>query len=146
MKSHLFWSRWLECVGWTLVVLGLGLAFFNQSYLFDAALNRQIDPAFWADADIPDEAKRMQAWIYGVLGATVSGWGVLVAFISRTAFRQRQRWSWTCLLLAITLWYLVDTGVSVAFGVYFNAAFNTVVAASAYIPLMATSKAFADQA
>ena len=145
VKSHLFWSRWLEGVGWILIVFGLALAFGNQTHVFEVAFNGQIDPVFWADAAIPDEARRTQAWIYGVLGATVSGWGVLVAFIARAAFRQRRRWSWICLLLGITLWYLVDTGISLAFGVYFNVAFNTLLAASVYLPLMATSRNFTDQ-
>jgi hypothetical protein len=145
MKSLLFWSRWVEGVGWTLILFGLILAFGNQSHVFDVAFNRQIDPVFWSDAAIPNEASRAQSWTYGVLGATVSSWGVFVACLARFAFRQRQRWAWICLFLGITLWYLVDTGISLAYGVYFNVAFNTVLATLVYLPVIATRSSFGGQ-
>lgn len=144
MGSLSFWSRWLEVVGWYLVVFGIAFALFNQSPLFDALFNRHIDPIFWSEAQMPDAARQSQAWVYGVLGSTVAGWGVLVAFVARSAFRSRQRWSWTAFAVGITLWFVVDTWLSIAHGVYFNAAFNSVLALLIYIPLLATRAEFAE--
>ena len=142
MKSADIWDRWILIVGWTLVVFGLLLAFFNQSQVFDVAFNRQINSVFWTDV-VPDGTVELfQRWIYGVLGATVSGWGVFIVFLARTPFRKRESWARNCIFAGITLWYVTDTAISLFFGVAFNAAFNTVLAALVYTPLLATRGEF----
>ena len=81
-----------------------------------------------------------RSWVYGVWGATVAGWGILVAFIAMFPFKQRQRWAWNALLAAIGTWYLLDTGISLYFGVTFNALFNTLLLALAGLPLFMTRR------
>jgi len=144
MLSPSFWDRWLLLVGWLLVTFGLSLGFFNQTPFFDLAFNRQIDSVFWPDGTLVESIEQFQAWIYGVLGVTVSGWGVFMIFLARHPFRKRQRWARNCVFTGITLWYITDTAISLYFGVIFNAVFNTTLAALVYIPLVATWGEFND--
>jgi len=44
--------------------------------------NRQINPVFWQTPDAPEFVAAFQAWVYGVLGATMSGWGICLAFMA----------------------------------------------------------------
>lgn len=142
MTSAEFWNRWLLFAGWLLVVFGLLLAFLNQTQLFDVAFNRQIDPVFWPAGVAAESINSFQSWIYGVLGATVSGWGVFVVFLARYPFTKRERWARNCIAAGITLWYIADTSISLYFGVTFNAVVNTVLAGLVYTPLLATRQEF----
>jgi len=79
-----------------------------------------------------------QRWIYGVLGATVAGWGVFVYFLARFPFARRERWAWHCALVGILLWFTLDTGISLAAGVFFNVGLNSLIFLLAIIPLAFT--------
>ncbi len=140
-----FWQKWLFVVGLLLAIFGLALAFFNQTPLFDLLFNNQINPAFWPAEDGAEQTVMFQRWIYGVLGATVSGWGIFIAFIAHHPFRRREGWAWNCLALGIIVWYVADTAISLYFKVWFNAAFNTVLLVSALLPLFFTRAHFTRQ-
>jgi len=142
MNRFYFWQTWLFAVGLVIVVFGLALAFFNQTAAFDLLFNDRINPVFWGIRDAPAEVAAFQQWIYGVLGATVAGWGVFLAFIARYPFRNRERWAWNCLAVGLLLWYTVDTALSLYFQVYFNAIFNTVLLGAVILPLAFSRKAF----
>jgi hypothetical protein len=53
MNRFTFWQKWLFIVGLGITTFGLFMAFFNQTPLFDL-FNRQIDPAFWGSAPLPE--------------------------------------------------------------------------------------------
>lgn len=142
MKSAEFWDRWLFFVGWILVLFGLSLGFLNQTQFFDLAFNHQINSVFWPNGTPVESIEPFQAWIYGVLGFTVSGWGVFIVFLARHPFAKRERWARNCLFVGFTLWYLTDTAISLYFGVVFNAVFNTALAALVFIPLAVTWREF----
>lgn len=145
MKNFLFWQKWLFAVGLLLAAFGLALAFFNQTPLFDYLFNAPINPVFhfYENATTWSQDEMMfQQWIYGVLGATISGWGICVAFVARYPFRKKERWAWNALALGITVWFITDTLLSLAFHVYFNAAFNVVVFLAVALPLAFSQKFF----
>ena len=135
-----FWQRWLFSVAILIVLFGLSLSFFSQSTAFDILFNNQINPVFWNNHLAPENVIAFQRWIYGVLGATVSGWGVFLAFLSRYPFKSRQRWAWNCIALGLTLWFLVDTAISIIYKVYFNALFNLALYLAGVLPLAFTYK------
>jgi hypothetical protein len=142
MASAKFWDRWLFLVGWLLVVFGLLLGFLNQTPLFDLAFNHQINSVFWPDGVPVESVEQFQAWIYGVLGVTVSGWGVFIVFLACHPFAKRERWARNCIFAGITLWYITDTAISLYFGVTFNAVINSAIVVLVYVPLVATWKDF----
>lgn len=142
MNRFNFWQKWLLIASLFLVIFGIGLAFLNQTSLFDFLFNHRINPYFWHSLYVSQDIAQFQGWIYGVLGATVAGWGIFMAFIAHYPFRARERWSWNCLTTGLLVWYLVDTAISLYFGVYFNALFNTGLFLLLAIPLAFSRKYF----
>ena len=138
MDNHFFWQKWLFAVGLLLAAFGLALAFFNQTPFFDFLFNAQINLVFWPDGQVTPEAVMFQQWIYSVLGATIAGWGICVALLAYYPFRNREIWAWNAIVLGVTVWYVVDTGLSLYFRVIFNVIFNTVLFIAVWLPLAFT--------
>lgn len=128
------WRRWLLAVAIGMVVFGLFMAAASGTPLF-AALNRLIDPAFWAGGTPPAGIDDFRAWVYGVWGATIAGWGVTVAFLAAEPLRRREAWAWRAIAVSTAVCYVFDTGLSIAHGVVINVAFNTVVLVLVAVPL-----------
>jgi len=76
MSNFSFRQKWLFFFGLLLAFFGVTLALFNQTLLFNFLFNAQINPIFWPDGIVAADVAKFQQWIYGVLGATFSGWGV----------------------------------------------------------------------
>lgn len=136
-----FWQKWLYGLGIIMVVFGLALAFLNGTVLF-LVFDQNIDPVFWRGNQPPAPFVSFQGWIYAVLGATMAGWGVCVAFMAHYPLRKKEGWAWNALASAILLWAVVDTFFSVRFGVYFNALFNLLLLIMAALPLAFTRRFF----
>jgi hypothetical protein len=140
MKGFDFWQKWLLGLGLVMVCFGLALAFLSGTVVF-SILDQQINPVFWKGV-LPPEFTFFQRWVYAVLGATMAGWGVCVAFMAHFPFRRRERWIWNALAWAIGVWFCVDTAYSLLFRVYFNAVFNIIIFLAALAPLTFTRRHF----
>jgi hypothetical protein len=139
MNKFQFWQRWL--FGCSLIIIGFGLymALLNRSPLFEI-FNQQVKAVFWPAGSGTAEAQNFQSWIYGVLGATMAGWGVFFAFIAHYPFKAKEAWSWPCLISGVSLWYLVDTSISLYHNFVFNAIFNTIFVVALLLPVILTLK------
>lgn len=140
-RRFIFWQRWLLILGVIIVVFGAALAFLYPTPLFDI-FHTQIDPIFWAAGELTGGTSLFQQWIYGVLGATMAGWGVCIAFIAAVPFKRKEKWAWNCLALAVSLWFAIDTFLSWRFGALFNVVFNTLIFLAAMVPLLLSRKYF----
>ena len=138
MDRFVFWQRWLFGVGIYLAVFGAVLAFFPHSALIDWAFNNQINPLF----NLTSDGLRFQAWIYGVLGATMGGWGMMIAFMAHFPFRRKEPWAWNGLVTALSFWFIVDQIISGYHGVIFNMVFNTLLYTVLILPLLMTRNFF----
>lgn len=141
MKSFSFWQRWLVVVGVLVALFGVFMALVNSTSLF-SLFNDRIDPVFWGTSAVSDGALRFRQWVYGAWGATVAGWGLTLAYIAHQPFERRERWSREALVAGLSLWYLLDTGTSLYFRVYFNALFNTLLLLLAGLPIALTWNTF----
>ncbi len=141
MSKFIFWQRWLFVVCIVITFFGLLMFILSGSTLFDL-FNRQIDPAFWAKGTVIAGIRPFQHWIYGVWGATITGWGIALTFITHFPFRNKEKWAWSCWVLGLSIWFVLDTGLSFVSKVYFNVAFNTILLILAGLPLIFTRKAF----
>jgi hypothetical protein len=144
MKDFRFWQRWLSVGGILLVVFGLSMALINRSLVFDFLINNQLNPVFWGTGQVGSDISRFQGFVYGVLGATIAGWGIIVYFLAAFPFWDRQRWAWNAIAVSTGLWYLVDTGISIAYGVYFNVAVNSLFLIFFSLPLIFTHRYFSE--
>ena len=104
--------------------------------------NHQIDPAFWGNITLPDNAINFRSWIYGVLGAVISGWGVIIAYIAYHPFKDKKKWAWNCILLGAFVWFIPDTIISIIYEVGFNIFFNILLLIFMLLPLIFTYSQF----
>ena len=141
MERFDLWQRWLFVVGLLITIFGVMMTFLNGTMLFDI-INDQVNPVFWDDGSIPDEAKDFQEWVYAVLGSVMAGWGIFIVFIVHYPFQKKEQWSWNCLVAGLSVWFCLDTVFSLYFEVYFNAVFNTALFLLVILPLAFTRKDF----
>jgi hypothetical protein len=141
MNKFSFWLRWLLVIGMIICVFGIVMAFLSGTVLFKP-LNSQINPVFWGTKDVDSAVKEYQQWIMGVLGATMASWGIFVLFITHYPFRNKEKWSWNCLIAGLLVWFFIDSSISLYFLVYFNAIFNAILFVLVMLPLVFTRKYF----
>lgn len=136
-----FYRKWLVALEVLLVVFGVAMALGSGTPLLRPLLGL-VDPAFWPHGSVEPATADFRAWVYGVWGATIAGWGVAVVFVASQAFARREAWAWHAIALGTAFWFVLDTGISLAHGVVVNAAFNVVVVALVAVPLAGTRRSF----
>ena len=141
MTRFLFWQRWLLVVGIVVAGFGVLMALLSGTPLFDL-FNRQIDPAFWGANAVDGAARQFQQWVYSVWGATIAGWGIILAYVARYPFSRKERWARNALAFGLLVWYVLDTSLSVIHSVYFNVVFNTSLLILVMLPVVFTWKEF----
>lgn len=143
--SFNFWQKWLVGLGACIVVFGLVLAFFTQSPLMDTLILQYYDRIFWPDNIISPGTTQYKNWVTSVLGAGVASWGIFITFLAYYPFKSREKWAWSCISVAVVLWFVVDTAWSLYYHVAINAVFNSITLALFAAPLLLTRKYFFDQ-
>jgi hypothetical protein len=139
MRSRFpFWRAWLIVASWAAAGFGLALALFNQTPLFDVILNSHVDPTFWPAAPRWPPVARFEQFVYGVMGAMLVGWGLMMALVATWAFSPTARAVWWGFVLSLLVWYSLDTVISLICGVPWNAALNSLFLIMLGTPLAAT--------
>lgn len=141
MDRFSFWQRWLFVYGLMISILGIFMTFFSTTVFFES-FNNQINPVFWGAENVPATTRTFQGWIYGVLGSTLTGWGIFITFMAKYPFKMKEKWSWNCLTSGLLVWFVMDTVISLYFDVYFNAVFNSVIFLLGLLPLVFTRYKF----
>ena len=142
MDQFNFWQKWLFVYGLSLIGFGFVLSFFSPSVLMNSVFNNQIDPVFWGTVDLTDNALRFRTWIYGVLGAVISGWGVFLTFLAYYPFRKKEPWVWGCIGAGFSVWFIIDSVISAHYHVGFNLIVNAALFLLVALPLFFTRKHF----
>jgi hypothetical protein len=137
-----FWYSWLLISSIVIVVMGLTIALFSDTAIFKILFNNHINKVFWNYNIQPGNFVEFQKWIYGVLGAVMAGWGVIIFYLILRPFKELQAWAWECLLIGITVWYMIDTLISFHYHVIFNVIFNSILLLLILLPLAFTKKQF----
>lgn len=137
--SKQFWERWL--MGITLGVIIYG----GCLMLFPRAMHTLFNTLFFGESDANGTLTHYIHLIYGVLGAVLIGWMVMLLGIIRSPFRHGERWAWQTITSSVLIWFLVDSGFSIVIGVVEHAIFNVGFAVLYTIPLAATYRDFHDR-
>ena len=140
MERFKFWHRWLWAFSILLILFGLAMVFLNGSRVFDLVFNDNINPTFWGQSGPDPATETFLRWIYSLVGAVITGWGIFTFYIVKYPFSRRETWAWNCVFVGLLVWYVLDTGASLYYGVFFNAGFNTLLFLLAIIPLIFTRK------
>ena len=73
---------------------------------------------------------------YMVLGAVMAGWVFLMIQIVRGPLKEGSAWAWTFLVRSLSLWFILDTTMSLVLGYPMHALFNIPFAVALGIPLV----------
>lgn len=137
MANKSVWSIWILLLGITVGLSGIVLAvvvpivpptiqdLFYQSFRPENSI-----------AGMHTDDLRHIDWMYGVLGATMLGWGILITLLAYHYMNENQDWILGVMLASIASWYLLDTAISLHFKVPANILLNTVILLVALIPIL----------
>ena len=73
---------------------------------------------------------------YMVLGAVMAGWVFLMIQIVRGPLKEGSAWAWTFLVRSLSLWFILDTAMSLVLRYPMHALFNIPFAVAFGIPLV----------
>jgi hypothetical protein len=123
---------------------GIAFAFVGDSFLFEM-YNKMLAKIFWNSSTFPEGANQFRAFIYAPLGGTIACCYTLVAFIAHYPFKNKERWARNSIIVAFSMWVLIDSSVCLYFAVYPQIylinAFSIIIKA---LPIIFTWKHFAN--
>jgi hypothetical protein len=122
VTSYEFWRKWLFASVVATGAFGIALALFDTRPIpwVGEAIARQL----WQTPTPPANVVTYHRFVHGVLGATLAGWAVTLAFIVRGPLRERAPWAWRAIAFAFGAWFTIDTTASLVFGVWPNVVLN----------------------
>ena len=135
MNGLILWRWWLVLVSLAVCAFGLALALAGTSGPFEFFTQR-IDPVFWGQTGPPPGAAAFQRWVYGTWGATVAGWGLMMAFIAWVPLGRGEKWARNAWAVSLALWFVVDTFYSLYCGVWINVLLNLALLVAMGLPLV----------
>ncbi len=132
MKDRSFWITWLEIVLAMLLGYSLVLVFAGSvAEAWFSALG--FGPPKRASAP---EVRDYLKLPFMVLGAVMAGWTVMMIQIVRGPLREGSAWARSVLISSLVVWFVLDTGMSLALGFPMHALFNVPFALALAIPLI----------
>lgn len=131
------WDRWLVAV--LVVVLAYSALLVVRGSVADEVFSRL---GFgMAGTGIDSTAGRRHVLlVYGVLGATMIGWAVLLLAVVTGPLRRREPWAWLAVTGSVGCWFALDSGLSLALGSPAHAAFNVVFLVAVAPPLIGLAR------
>ena len=132
MKVHSSWITWLQIVLATLLGYSLVLVFAGSvAGAWFSALG--FGPPERASAPGMRDYLKLP---FMVLGAVMAGWTVMMIQIVRGPLREGSAWARSVLISSLVVWFVLDTGMSLALGFPLHALFNVPFALALAIPLI----------
>ena len=132
------WRHWLTLVAAGVAALGVVLVLWPGSGVFNLVVFYSLS----MPAGFSAEAVAYVEFVYGVLGAVLIGWMAMVIALVHGPFRRGEPIAWTMLAASMSIWFVVDSGFSLAMGFWQNAVLNLVVFGLFAVPLVATRQYF----
>lgn len=117
----IFWDRWMLTV--IALVTGYALLLVLRGGWPGMAFER-LGFGMAAAGITGGPAREYVLFVYGVLGAVIAGWMVLLAAVVIGPLRRREAWAWWAVAGSLGGWFVLDTGFSLAVGSPAHALFN----------------------
>ena len=127
-----------SCIRWLEVVLVILLGYSVLLVVAGATAGSLFSWfGFGPEESIDTDAVRDYLLLpYMVLGAVMAGWVFLMIQIVRGPLKEGSKWAWTVLVRSLSLWFVLDTGMSLVLGYPTHALFNLPFAFALGIPLV----------
>jgi hypothetical protein len=116
-SSFLFWQKWLFYTSLVFAIAGIAFALLGNNFLFQP-YNTMLAKLFWHSSKFPSEADQFRRFIYAPLGGTIACCYILLAFIARYPFKNKECWARNAIIMGFSVWVLIDSSVCLYFGVY----------------------------
>jgi hypothetical protein len=129
-----YWQNWFSV--WAIFVALFGLILAGGAFAATDGLTSALFNLF--GNPLPADIDAHHRFAIGLMGAVTMGWGLtfFVAFGALFALEPAKAAPiWRNLLVVALVWYIVDSTISIATGIWMNAVSNTVVMALFLIPL-----------
>ncbi len=135
-----FWWRWLVAADIIVIVFGAAQALLPDLIRQGFSL-LVFGSASYIDT-FPQDAIRYITLTHAVMGSVMIGWGVSMMYTLLTQFRTGEWTGWVSIAIAMTLWFIPDTAMSILTGFWQNAVLNVGFILLFVIPLAATYRTF----
>jgi hypothetical protein len=117
--SFLFWQKWLLYSSLLYALFGLTFAIYGDNPLF-RPYNAGLAKIFWGTSEIPVAVEPFRAFIWAPFGGTIACCYILLAYIARYPFLNKERWARNAILFAFGTWVIADSWACFRAGVYFQ--------------------------
>jgi hypothetical protein len=108
-----------------------------------AHYDHAIAQIFWRANEIPPDVKNFRLFVAGPLGGTITCCYLLLAYIARYPFLSKEKWARNAILVAFSIWCLIDSYICYRFEVYFQIyLINALSVLQKALPLIFTWHAF----
>ena len=114
-----FYQRWLTYANVLTVGVGLLVAFAGNSVFFELH-NTYTQAVFFDGVAFTPEVLRLKNWLFGIIGGTIVGFHVLMIYLSEYAIKRREDWAYRAMWAGLGSWFVIDSGISLYFGVVHN--------------------------
>jgi hypothetical protein len=132
MISRQFTIKWLQLV--------LGAVFiYSLLLIFKGSVAGSLFSWFGFGPNEAIDTSEVQDYLllpYMVLGAVMAGWVFLMILIVRGPLKDGSLWARRLLIQSLSLWFILDTSMSVVLGYPTHALFNVPFALALGIPLV----------
>lgn len=140
--SFSFWQQWLTWANVMALIVGLLVAFAGNTFLFDF-YHGCTEEVFFGGESFPEEAMRLQSWLFGIVGGSIVGFQLLMILISEIPFKRKERWAYRAMWGGLLSWFVIDSSVTVFYGAIHNLVIINLPALLLIgLPLVITRKAF----
>jgi len=114
-NPFLFWQKWLYYTSIFFVFIGIAVAIFNNTILFEL-WNQYMKSWLGIEGTLPTNLLKFKTFILAPLGGTIAGSYVLMAFIAKYPFRNREKWAWQAATLSLLTWFVIDSSLCLYHG------------------------------
>lgn len=133
--------------GWLVTAFGLTALMTLGYVLFpDAMMRQMLISTFLGSPDAlaahGEDVMRFIGLLSGISSAVSLAWFALLTFVVLGPFRRGERWAWMAVTTSVVIWFVVDSGRSIASGFPSNAMFNVAWLVMYGVPLVATYRRF----
>lgn len=137
-----FWQKWLTYANVMTIGVGLLVAFAGNSLFFEIH-NSYTKEVFLIGDEFEQNILELKNWLFGIIGATIVGFHVLMIMISENSFKNKERWAYKAMCYGLLSWFIIDSVISVYYGAIYNVLLINIVALALIgTPLIMTRKEF----
>lgn len=135
-SKNSLWNKWMIVYSIIILFGGFSMAFIIP-IVFSSNDPFLVEVTGLSTADIQPELTKYTHFIFGILGSTMMGWGVLLLMLSYRLLNNTEKWIWKAISISILVWYIPDTVISLMYGSFLNVILNTTLLVGAIPPLYA---------